>query len=337
MTPDQIYDDCVAAFVNRKFAAGLLVAFIDFFRKLDTPSLNLRGFDEFLTHFSRQETTAAGGTANTLIVATGNNKTLSIRPSYNAIENFFRAEHKRFDFPSCAPHATAAWPDYRHWLNALCTFSDDELVALRTKVCDFVLVSLPSHAFDQSSVPVEPPLFQEILSSFDITKKTGEKSGSAFQGIVFGFIRADNPHLQIEISKVRTGSKRLQRVGDVDAWEGNRLAISAEVKQYHLRANDIDGLSAFANETQRRSAIGIIFAIAFDKEVREAMATQGVQTVDLTEMQRIVDLWDSMKQRIAVASLIYYVTQVEKNDPLSKRLLAFIQSVRESIGSEDSD
>jgi len=46
--------------------------------------------------------------------------------------------------------------------------------------------------------------------------------------MVFGFLRADNPHLQIEIDKVRTGSKRLQRVGDIDGWEGARLAISAE-------------------------------------------------------------------------------------------------------------
>jgi hypothetical protein len=68
-----------------------------------------------------------------------------------------------------------------------------------------------------------------------MTAHKGELTGTSLQGIAFGFLRADNPHLQIEIDKVRTGSKRLQRIGDVDGWEGARLAISAEAKQFEIK------------------------------------------------------------------------------------------------------
>jgi hypothetical protein len=33
-----------------------------------------------------------------------------LRPFYNEAERYFRAEKKRFDYPSCAPHATQAGP-----------------------------------------------------------------------------------------------------------------------------------------------------------------------------------------------------------------------------------
>jgi hypothetical protein len=50
----------------------------------------------------------------------------------------------------------------------------------------------------------------------------------------------------------RTGSKRLQRVGDVDGWEGGRLAISAEVKQYALSIDDTRDLESFSNAIGQR-------------------------------------------------------------------------------------
>ncbi len=45
-------------------------------------------------------------------------------------------------------------------------------------------------------------------------------------------------------------------------------------------------------------------------------------------MARIVDLWDPLKQRTAVASLTYYVTNVEKNSALAERL-AFLEAAGE--------
>jgi hypothetical protein len=210
------------------------------------------------------------------------------------------------------------------WLDSLATFSHKQLDALRTRVADFVLATLKSQAFDPSSVKTEPPLFQAVLEDFEMTAQKGEPSGAVFQGIVFGFLRADNPHLQIEIDKVRTGSKRLQRVGDIDGWEGARLAISAEVKQFDLKPANVPDLESFAHETGRRGALGLVVALEFRDGVRDQLEALGVKALDAEDLLRIVELWDPVKQRTATTSLVYYARHVEKNSSLGDRLDAFL-------------
>lgn len=328
MTSDELYSDFEAVFSSRgRFVAGLLIAFINFLTALQVPEYHFNSFEEFLRVFPRQLTTATGKRANTLIVQRhGQTRTLSIRPAYNKAEQFFRAEQKRFDSPSCAPHATQAWQDYRHWLDALVTFTPRQLEMLRAQVIDHVLAVLPSQEFDPDAIPIDPPLFRLVLEDFEMVSQRGEPTGAAYQGIVFGFLRADNPHLQIEIGKVRTGSKRVGRIGDIDGWEGARLAISAEVKQYVLHANALPNLAGFANEVGRRGTLGLIIALAFEEGVREAVEALGVKALDRDDLLRIVELWDPLKQRTAVQSFVYYVQHVEQNSSLSTRLKSFLES-----------
>jgi hypothetical protein len=324
MTHDQLFNEFEKGFPARKFSAGLLIAFVDLFKRLDVPALKAKDFAAVLAAYPRQTLTSAGKRANTLIVAQPSGGTLSLRPFYNEAERFFRAEHKRFDYPSCAPHATQAWADYVAWLDALATFSPEQLDALRARVAQFVLDMLRSQAFDPSSVKSEPALFKALLEGFEMTAQKGEPTGAAFQGVVFGFLRADNPHLQIEIDKVRTGSKRLQRVGDIDGWEGARLAISAEVKQFELKLEDVPDLEAFANETGRRGALGVVAALGFKVNVRETLEGMGLKPLDTDDLLRIVGLWDPLKQRTATTSLVYYARHVEKNSSLADRLDVFL-------------
>lgn len=326
MTPNDLFFSFARGFPARKFSAGLLLAFIDFYAQLGVPGGGARNFDEVLERFPRQAATSGGKRANTLIVALPGGGTLSLRPFYNAAERFFRAEHKRFDYPSCAPHATQAWADYTPWLDALAGFSADELAALRQRVADHVLETLRSQAFDPSAVRLEPPLFRRILESFDMAARKGEPTGAAFQGIVFGFLRADNPHLQVEIDKVRTGSKRLQRVGDIDGWDGARLAISAEVKQFDVKPADVPDLEGFANETGRRGTLGLLVALGFRDDSRDRIESLGLKALDTDDLLRIVELWDPLKQRTAVASLIYYARHVEKNSSLAARIDQFLMA-----------
>lgn len=326
MNADELFEDFEAGFPKRKFSAGLLIAFIDFLKSLGVPEQKFRNLGEMLKKYPRQETTAAGHHANTLIVSRGRGSgTVSLRPFYNEAERFFRAEKKRFDYPSCAPHATQAWADYRRWLDALVTFTTQELDSLREHVTNYVLAKLKSQEFDPASVKTDPPLFRIVLESFEITAQKGEPTGAAYQGIVFGFLRADNPHLQVEIDKVRTGSKRLQRVGDVDCWEGSRLAISAEVKQLTIPSEAVPDLEAFGNATGKRGALGMIVALGFAEGVRGEIESLGLRPLDRDDLLRIVELWDPLKQRTAVQSLIYYAQHVEKNSSLTDRLNEFLQ------------
>ncbi|MCA3104262.1 MAG: hypothetical protein ING98_20520 [Rhodocyclaceae bacterium] len=324
MTPDALYEEFVKGFPARRFSAGLLVAFIDFLMKLEAPKLKAKNLEDVLIKHPRQTITAAGKRANTLIVSLSDGGTVSLRPFYNEVERFFRSENKRFDYPSCAPHATQAWGDYMPWLDALVTFNVAQLTTLRGKVLQFVLDTLKNQAFDPASVRHDPPLFQLLLDGFEMTARRGEPTGAAFQGMVFGFLRADNPHLQIEIDKVRTGSKRLQRIADIDGWEGARLAISAEVKQYELKTEDVAGLESFANETGRRGALGVIAALGFKEGVREQLEGMGIKPLGIYDMLRIVELWDPLKQRTAAASMVYYARHVEKNSSLAERIDAFL-------------
>jgi hypothetical protein len=341
MKPQTIYDELVGGFQNRKFSAGLLVAFIDMLSSLGVAGAGFSGFSDFLKTYPRREFRSEGKRANTLIVGIASGKTVGLRPFYNTVETFFRARHKRFDYPSCAPHATQSWKDYEHWLDALCTFNAEQLAELRERVCAFVLDTLPSQAFDPSAVSREPPLFRIVIESFDLSLHPKEVSGAACQGLVFGFLRADNPHLQVEIDKVRTGAKRLQRVGDIDAWDGARLALTAEVKQYVIGEEHLDsfdsfgGFANFVNEVNGRGSIGIIAALGFAAGVRKTIKESGLHALDLNDLLGIVQLWDPMKQRTAVASMVYYVKHVEKNSALTTRLQGFLDAAARTFGVTD--
>ena len=337
MTPEEVLASVKESFANRKFAAGLLVAMIDLLLELDVPSLGASSFADVLAEYPRQTTVAGGRPANTLVVDVGDGKTLSLRPFYNKVERHFHVDHKRFGYPSCAPHATQAWTGYENWLDALSTFSETELTELRQAVIEFVVASLPSHEFDPASVELEPPLFKMLIEDFDLSKHKGEVTGAAYQGVVFGFLRADNPHLQVEIDKVRTGSRRRQRVGDIDAWEGARLAITAEVKQFELTVEHVPDLEKFANEAARRGSIGMVVALSFAEGARDAVIDLGVHALDADDMLGIVELWDPMKQRTAVASLVYYVEHVERNKPLAVRLKTFLEEQEEAFDEERAE
>jgi hypothetical protein len=326
MTPDRLFSEFERGFPARKFTAGLLIAIIDFLVTLGVTEKGFSTYSDFLKEFPRQTTTTTGKRYNTLVVQKPDGKTLSLRGFYNDAERFYRAEQKRFDYPSAAPHATQAWPDYIPWIDALVTYDRPELEALRQRVNQFVLNALKSQDFDPASVEVEPPLFRLLLDSFDMTSRKGEPSGASLQGITFGFFRADNPHLQIEIDKVRTGSKRLQRIGDVDGWDGARLAISAEAKQFEIKSTDVSDFEAFANSTGKRGALGLVVATGFQEGVRATIEGLGLITLDVDDMLRIVRLWDPVKQRTAVQSFVYYARHVEKNSSLSERVEAFLHS-----------
>lgn len=327
MNPGQkLFEEFVTAFRNRKFVAGLLIAIIDLLKALDVPTTDVESYAELIERYPKQEKTSAGRHANTLILARGDG-TLSLRPFYNAAERYFMVERKRYDYPSCAPHATQAWGDYIGWIDDLCTMSLAELDELRQAVVDHVLEALPSHEYDPSTVKIQPPIYRILLEEFDFSAPPKEPSGAAFQGAVFGFVRADNPHLQVEIDKVRTGSKRKQRVGDIDAWEGERLALSAEVKNLEVSVSLAEGLSTFYSAVNNRGAIGLVVGQGFEDRARQIVTEAGIKPLDIEELVGLVELWDPAKQQIAISSFQYYAAHVEKNSVLMSRVRQFLENV----------
>jgi hypothetical protein len=337
MKPAELVDDMKTEFTSnrRRFAPGVLIAFIRFFRELGALGKKYQDFNAFKQDFPIQATSQRGGRANTLIVLRGvageRSSTLSIRPFYNEIETFFRATHKRFDYPNAAPHATQSWQDYVRWLDALLQLRQKEVELVEQQTIAFVLESLPSHEVDAASLTPIRRRFSRLLQEFDMTSQRGEPRGGAFQGVVYAFIRADAPHLHLDVAKAGAGSKRLQRVGDVDGWQGERLILSAEVK--HYRVDDAADVANFASQVAHRNALGLAVAESFDDEVRLQIEDLGLRTIDRETLIERVDIWDPLKQDAAVDAFSYYVCHIEKCMPLMTRVRDFLTSIDKTPAS----
>ena len=336
MDETELFEDLKTEFKRKKFAAGLLAAEVDLMLALDTPSLDASNLDDVFSHFPKKDLTSTGGIAKTLIVDFEGG-TLSLRKFYNNVEHYLRVEKQRYDYPSCPGHATGSWEQYRRWLDALATFDKQTLEDLRQKVIDFVLSELPSQAFDPESVTRAPPFFQYVLEEFDLTSRRNAPTGAAYQAITFGFIRADNPHLQLETRKVRTGSKRRGGVGDIDGWDGGRLATSAEVKQYQVREEDVSSFEPFAAEVSRRGALGLVVSLGFAGQAYAKIADLGLQPLDREGMLGIVKFWDPVKQNIAVASTTYHLERIERNSNLFNRFRVFLEEKSADLSTNQTD
>lgn len=204
-------------------------------------------------------------------------------------------------------------------------FSEAQLEDVRDRSKQFVLDTLKPVVFDPSTVKVEPPIFKQVLEEFNFADRArGEPTGAAFQAMVFGFIRADAPHLQVETRKVRTGSARLKGIGDIDAWEGDRLVISAEVKHYVLPEGDLAGLEHFSHEIHQRAALGLVVAEDFADGVRDAIKKLGLNPLSLGDLVQIVSLWDPVRQRAALNAFQWVVVQKEQNTGLIDRVNEFL-------------
>lgn len=340
LTADDVFAEMAAAVLQpkqklrRRFLPGLLVAFIDLIRTVRPTNRTYRSLADFYAAFPRREKTGEGGTANTLIVTRSDGTTLSIRPPYERFQHWVRSEHNRFDYPSAAPHATQAWGDYEHWLACLVGLDDAALTALEERVRQFTLATFASHETDGSTIKREPPRFHLFLDRFDFSKRAGP-TGAAYQGTVFAWVRADAPHLQVQVAKVRTGSKRVGKVGDVDARDGEALVLAAEVKQFKFKANDVDSLKEFASLVDRHHALGLVVALDFEDAAKAAITALGLEPVTRQDLLDRVRLWDSLKQRNAVQALLFYVTQVEQDKELIDAVQGFFAEIeKEFVGSD---
>jgi hypothetical protein len=130
--------------------------------------------------------------------------------------------------------------------------------------------------------------------------------------------------LQVEVRKVRTGSKRVGGVGDIDAWDGDRLILTAEAKHYLLSEDVVADLTHFAASVRNRKALGLVVAQDFSGATREKLAAEGLVTLSLAQLKEMVRLWDPLKQRIAAQAFLYYASHVESNSSLTGRIREFL-------------
>ena len=337
-SPDEVFEEVRRSFLEtnarrrRRFLPGLLISMMGLVRAVHGNGGRFASLDEFYAAYPRQTETADGGRANTIIIRIdADGRTQSIRPYYEAFVRWLRIDNMRLDYPKAAPHATQAWVDYTHWLSSFLPMSNDDMAALEARVRAFVLETLPAHVRDTSALRREPLRFSLFLQNFDmvVRRGSGETSGAAFQGTVFAYLRADAAHLQVETARVRSGGKRERRVGDIDALNGEQLVISAEVKQYTITAPEVPDFEEFATQTSAEGALGMVVALDFTPEARQALIDLELEPLSKADLQSHVRIWDALKQRVAVEALLYYVTRIEQNTPLRERVLAFFRDIEQ--------
>lgn len=317
----------------RKYVGGLLPSFCDFLIELDVPGRGYASLDEL---FSDYPQITEGVSTLTVTLPDGGQKT--IRPAYERYHHLYVTEKHRLDFPRSAPYATGKWGDYRHWLDALVGMSKEDLEWIAQSCVAFVLDELKDQSFDPSSVRTEPPIFKWLLKDFDFRQRArGEPTGAAFQAMVFGYIRADAPHLQVEARKARAGSARTRGIGDIDAWEGDQLIVSAEVKHFVVGEKNIGDFTHFSANIAERAALGLIVAEDFATGVREQIEELGLHPLSRNEVLQIVSLWDPLKQRAALNAFQWVVVHKEQNSGLIDRVREFLEDVGYSPGHSASD
>lgn len=307
----------------RKYVGGLLPSFCDFLIELDALG---KGYTSLTEMFEDYPQITQGVPTLTVALPSGGQKT--IRPAYERYHRFFITESHRLDYPRSPPYATGKWNDYRRWLDALVAMSKADLEWIAQATVAFVLAELKDQSFDPSSVRADPPIFKWLLDRFDFAARAkGEPTGAAFQAMVFGYIRADSPHLQVEARKARAGSARTKGVGDIDAWEGDRLVISAEVKHFIVGDGNIGDFTHFAASVTERAALGFVVAEDFQEGSKEKIEALGLHPLSRMDVLKIVSLWDPLKQRAALNAFQWVVVHKEQNSGLIDRVQKFLDSV----------
>lgn len=329
MTKEQIIEEMKRDFRGegagqaRKYVGGLLPSFCDFLIELGSPS---KGYSSLSALFADFPQITDGVSTLTVALPAGGQKT--IRPAYERYHRLYIVDNHRLDYPRSQPYATGKWADYRGWLDAMVGMSEDDLKWVAQASVTFVLAELKDQSFDPSTVRIEPPIFKWLLEQFDFGDRArGEPTGAAFQAMVFGYIRADAPHLQVEGRKARAGSARTKGIGDIDAWEGDRLIISAEVKHFVVGESDVGSFAHFAASVTERGALGLVVAENYQEGVKEQIEALGLNPLTRTDVLRIVALWDPVKQRAALNAFQWAVVHKEQNSGLIERVQTFLVSV----------
>jgi hypothetical protein len=306
---------------NRNSLPGLVLALLALVeRVLSAQGLesDARGIDAF----ERETHDPRGRPVNTLNVVVDGQK-VRLRPLYNGVQHVVVHELRRYGYPNMPGHATQAWPQHRDILDGLFAMTPNE----RRAVLDGVWMTVVAlHRFARRTVDeASPRPFAVILEEFPNTQH-GEPAGAVLQGLAFAYYRADSPNVTIDTGKVRAGSRRVGRVGDVDGWNGPELVLSIEVKDEAITDPEDDALDGFlANLAEWPDATAIVLARSAAEDVVAELAKLNVSTLDRGRMLENVHLWDLNKQRLAAREFYYYLARVELHSGLIARFEGFLE------------
>jgi len=306
---------------------------------LDEPSL-----DDVFGRLEIQTTRQGGRAVNTLnfmIPVTGGAEgeqgdagatLITLRPRYNEALMVVRTLMRRYGHPNNPGHATQSWPDYRPLIALIWSMSPTD----RRDLCEWVWTEGVLTIEESVSVAAAARMirpFERVLSEMPTASS---RPGTIWQGICYGYLRADSPNVQLESHSAQTGSRRSGLLGDVDGFVGDRVALAAECKDRHIDTeNWQDELGEFQSQTSQYPGITAIAMVAtVDDDAAEEVVDAGLIILTREEMRRIVAVWDEAKQWSALEGLFYYLRRIQKSEAILTQVKAWCRDNRVPIDGD---
>lgn len=276
--------------------------------------------DEIFSIYARKKSAKSKNTLSFL-----HHKTeVGIRAVENEVIDLFHGLG-RTAYTSGAPHTTGQWHRYKTELMVPAfRLSSSGRYRLCNYLIDLGLARMSENRFYATRVQ-RPRLFEAIVREYDRTNRSGENSGAVFQGIAYGYFKADCPHLSLEVDKVRSGSRRQRRFGDIDGYHGLHLEISIEVKDMRIASDNASQIRRFLRDASDTRVQGIVFAKEIGEDILPDLAIAGVVPMTESSLLAAISLWDWQKQNIAVHGLLHFLSHIEQKPDGVRRLLEFMK------------
>lgn len=256
-------------------------------------------------------------------------KTHTLRPKYNAAMDVIRVEMRR-DHPSNAAHATQSWRAYEDLVRLIYRMSPEGRRLFAEHVWQQGVLDVPERKFASKAERIVRP-FELVLDQFPT--QGANPGGALFQGLVYGYFRADSPNLTLESHSVNTGSARADMIGDVAGFRGDEVELAVEVKDHEISSANADSvLTDFLEDlVHAPNATAVVAAAEVDDEARKHLAEFNVIALSRDDLRERVITWDLPKQQEAIRGALYYLSRIQKNTALGERLTRFL--VEQGIGA----
>lgn len=328
-----IINECLeyvsARFKKMKYILGTALDFTLLAQIISKYDLSAKSFRDTLTReniFSHYRLITERGEsgANTLTVEFAGYQ-FGIRKIEEGVLALFRSM-KRSNYPSAYVYNTGQWQKYQDLLELCFRLSESARLLLVNELIKYGLSELAVNSYYVRDV-LRPHIFPRIITNYQRSVK-GENGGLIYQAIAFGYVTADRPHLSILADKVRTGSSRQKRFGDIDGYNGLDLELSVEVKDFEINEGNIPKeLGSFISEVIDNQILGIAFVKDVTAAAHDYLTASSVKVMTQDDLLGQVNLWDWQKQEKALQGVLHYIAHVEQDVNAVQRLLNFIKTI----------
>jgi len=312
-------------FVSSKGTLGLGIDFLMIAEQLSQTDEWVSGFDPDVSAddiLSRYDQASVKST----LTITHDGEKYAIRPVQNAVIDLFREDLKRTNFPSSPGHHTGEWERYTDLLAMAFQLSRDGRYIATQRLFEYGLEQLERKDITQREPPFPSP-FEAVLHEYD-RSHPDEEGGLTYQAWAYGYVTAMWPHLSLEASKVRTGSSRQNRYGDIDGYQGPDLMLSVEVKDRAIDGQNVESeLGSIMVLAENATTIVVAVCRSASDDAITVLREADVNVLTDEQLAQRLQLWDYHKQNRALQAMAHYLTNIEEDPGALQRLLRFIEHI----------